>query len=191
LLFHRGHRRPIQCHACRTSRLCRLANPFAAAHTSRVVPRSFRLETREGLAAARSDTTSIDEVHFDDRHLAMPAARGVVLGPASREPARLRWFCRHRASPYAPSPRRCRAVFANTVVSARPSFTSAYHIDCGRFSGPDAASRLLQRVFKYDARAHSCERCPRPSQGHALRVLPCTMRSSRCPHHPLFDAKMA
>jgi len=183
--------RSIQCHACRTSRLCRLANPFAAAHTSRVVPRSFRLETREGLATARSDTTSIDEVHFDDRHLAMPAAYEVVLGPASREPARLRWFCRHRASPYAPSPRRCRAVFANTVVSARPPFTSAYHIDCGRFSGPDAASRLLQRVFKYDARAHSCERCPRPPQGHALCVLPCTMRFSRCPHHPLFDAKMA
>jgi len=64
LLFHRGHRRPIQCHACRTPRLRRLANPFAAAHTSRVVPRSFRLETREGLATARSDTTSVDEVHF-------------------------------------------------------------------------------------------------------------------------------
>jgi hypothetical protein len=80
--------------------------------------------------------------------------------------------------------------FANTIVSARPPFTSAYLIDCGRFSGPDAAFRLLQRVFNYDTRAHTRERCPRALEGHALQALPCTMRSSRCPRHPLFDAKM-
>jgi hypothetical protein len=79
---------------------------------ARVVPRSLVSVTREGHAAARSDATSVDEVHFDDLRLATPAAREEVPGPASREPAWLRWFCRHRASHYAPSPRRFRAGFS-------------------------------------------------------------------------------
>lgn len=45
-------------------------------------------------------------------------------------------------------------------------------IDAGRFFEPDEAFRLLQRVFKYDARTRFCELDPRPPQGTALRALP-------------------
>jgi len=157
-------RRSNQCRACRAVPVCRLANPFAAAHT-----RGQRLD-RSAMTSVKTsplpDPTRLPSRSTFLRPTSCDACR--VRGGTWSRPARARsapLAYRHRASRYAPSPLRCRAVLANTVVSVRPPFTSAYLIDCGRFSGPDAASRLLQRVFNYDTRAHNPRALSSPTAG--------------------------
>jgi len=125
-------------------------------------------------------------VHFIGLRLATPAAQSVGLGPPPHDPARLRWFCRHRAGRCASSPERCRTAFASAVAWARPPFTSAYLIDAGASLGRSQPFDFCNEFSKYDTRARLHERRPRPPQGDALRTLPRTMRFSRCPRLPLW-----
>jgi len=157
-------RRSNQCRACRAVPVCRLANPFAAAHT-----RGQRLDRSAMMSVKTSPLPELTRLPSRSTFLRPTSCDACrVRGGTWSRPVRARLAplaYRHRASRYAPSPLRCRAVLANTVVSVRPPFTSAYLIDCGRFSGPDAASRLLQRVFNNDTRAHNPRALSSPTAG--------------------------
>jgi hypothetical protein len=165
LFIHPGRRRPTQCRACRAPRLCRLANLFAAAHT-----RALRLDhsttwpvktlplcdpTRLPSRECISRPTSCDACRARGGARSVPRASS--LGSGGFAATRPRATPLHRYDPVL--------VFPNTAVSVRPPFTPAYRIDGGRFSGPDAASRLLQRVFKL-RRTSTCPRAwPSPTAG--------------------------
>jgi len=168
LFFHPGRRRPTQCRACRAPRSCRLANLFAAAHT-----RVLRLDhsaawsvktlprcnpTRLPSRVRTSRLTSCDACRARGGARSVPRASSLGSGgfaATGPRPASL-----HRDDSVL--------VFPNTAVSARPPFTPAYLIDGGRFFGPDAASRLLQRVFKL----RRTSTCPRALPSHTAGGCP-------------------
>jgi len=162
-LFRHVRRRPTQCRASRAVSMRRLANPFAVAHASR--QRLDRLLAGPVKASPPRERTRLPSKGAFRRPTPCDACR-VWSGTWSVSTrARLVPLVLPPVGPRTTPLHRYDAVllWANTVVSARPPFTPAYLIDCGCFFGPDAASRLLQRVFNDDTRAHTRERRPRPT----------------------------
>jgi hypothetical protein len=157
-----------------------------------------RLETTPRALAARSVKTS---------PVCVPArlpSKGAFHRLASRDTYRVRRGTRpsttraHQAPTVLPPSGRVLRLFAGAMprcisasagASARPPFTSAYLIDAGASLGRSQPFDFCNEFSMYDTRARLHERRPRPPQGVALRTLPRTMRFSRCPHLPLFDAK--
>lgn len=154
-------------------------------------PRPFRSETREDLTTARSGAPSIERSISSADVLRHPPRTTLDLVPHRTGLLDSGGFAATR--PCTAPLHRDDAVllFANTVISARPPFTSANLFDadaslsqtqpfdfCNEFSTTThehttASAALAQR------RGLPYDRC------HAR------LRSSRCLHHPLFDAKMA
>jgi hypothetical protein len=91
-------------------------------------PRALCDAVREDLAVLRSGTTSIER-YISAAYVLRRLPRATRSGPDVASLSGFRWFCRQRAVLYTLSPLRCRAAFANTVVTIRPPFTSADLID--------------------------------------------------------------
>jgi hypothetical protein len=115
----------------------------------------------------------------------------VAHGPDPYEPAWLRWLI--ATGPRATPLHRYDAVlFWQTRLSrlgprSRPLILLIAGASLGQTQPLDFCNEFSITTHEHITR----ERCPHPPQGDALPMLPCTMRFSRCPHHPLFDAKMA
>ena len=109
-------------------------------------------------------------MHFFGLRLATPAARDRDE-TQSREPARLRRFCRRRAVHYAISPLRFRAALASAVVSARPPFTSACLIDADASLGRTQPLDFCNEFSKYDTRARLPRALSSPAARDCLAVV--------------------
>lgn len=127
-------------------------------------PRALCDAVREDHAVLRSGTTSIE------RYISRPTSCDACRAPPGSGPSvaslcGLRWFCRQRAVLCTPSPRRCRAAFANAVASARPPFTSACLIDADASLGQTQPFDFCNEFSKYDTRARTPRARSSPATG--------------------------
>lgn len=118
-------------------------------------------------------------MHFIGLRLATPAAQSVGQGPAPREPARLRRFCRRRAGHCASSPERCRTAFLQVRLLGL---------------GPRSRPRILSmrallwagRSLSTSATSFQCTTHEHESTSVVLarrRGLPCVRCHARCAFH--------
>jgi len=133
-------------------------------------PRALCDAVREDLAVLRSGTTSIER-YISAAYVLRRLPRATRSGPDVASLSGFRWFCRQRAVRYAPSPRRSRAAFANTVVSARPPFTSADLIDADASLGQTQPFDFCNEFSKYDTRARTPRALSSPAAGVGPAVV--------------------
>jgi len=162
VLFLRVRRQSNQWHACRAAWMYRLTNPFALAHTTsrrrdRFVARPVKISPAYDLACLPSKSAFLQLASCDtsraQRWTWSPITRArstpVVLPPPGLA-----------QRPFTQTMPCC---FVQTRLSRLGPRSRPRSFWYGRFFGPDAAFRLLQRVFNYDTRAHTRERCPHPT----------------------------
>jgi hypothetical protein len=167
-----GGRRRSSDHyrACRASTMCQLADPSAAAHTSKL--RLERCATRSVKTSPFCDPARLPSKGSFLRPTSCDACRAPPgSGPDVTSLSGFRWFCRQRAVLYASSPRRSRAAFANAVVVARPPWTSACLIDADASLGQTQPFDFCNEFSKYDTRARTPRALSSPAAGVGPAVV--------------------
>jgi len=173
----RKKRSSTHCRACRASSMCRLADPSAAAHTSKLhLVRSPTRSVKTSPRCNRARLPSKGTFHRPPSCDVCRAPRGV--DPMSRACPAFVGFAANVPSHCAVSPLRYRVAFANAIASARPPCTPACLIDADASLSQSQPFDFCIRNFQSTTHEHDTrERCPRPPQGVTLWPLPRTMRS--------------
>jgi len=155
------------CRACRASSMCQLADPSAAAHTSKL--RLERCATRSVKTTPFCDPARLAiERYISSASVLRRLPRATGSGPNVASLSGFRWFCRQRAVHCAVSPLRYRVAFANAIASARPPCTPAYLIDADASLSQSQPFDFCNEFSKYDTRA----RLPRALSSPVAGVVP-------------------